>query len=130
MELIKKRWPSLVALAIAAEGLPASADPMSLILILAALVYPISGAIRGHLRGVRTILIQAIALAFFGVIALVSLYVDRDTGLILLAAGYLGHTVWDFFHHRTDTIVPRWYAEFCAVLDFLIAMMLLAPVLS
>lgn len=129
VELIKKRWPSLVALAIAATGLPASTDPMSLILFLAALVYPISGAIRGHLRGVHTILIQAIALAFFGVIALVSLYVDRDTGLILLAAGYLGHTIWDIAHLRTGKIVRQGYAEFCAVLDFLIAMILLAPLL-
>ncbi|TNJ64389.1 hypothetical protein FE784_20700 [Paenibacillus hemerocallicola] len=128
VELVKKRWPSFVALAIAATGLPASTDPMSLILFLAALFYPISGAIRGHLRGGRTILIQAIALVFFGVIALVSVYVDRDTGLILLAAGYIGHTIWDIAHFRTGRIVRRGYAEFCAVLDLLIAAVLLAPI--
>ncbi|MEF3305710.1 hypothetical protein [Paenibacillus sp. GYB003] len=129
MELLKKRWPSFAALAIAATGLPASTDPMSLILFLAALVYPISGAIRGHLRGVRTILIQAVALALFGVIALVSVYVDREAGLILLAAGYIGHTIWDAAHFRTGKVVRRGYAEFCAVLDLLIAAVLLAPVI-
>lgn len=123
-----KRWPSFVALALAATGLPASTDPMSLILFLAALVYPISGAIRGHLRGVRTILIQAISLVLFGVIALVSVYVDRNAGLILLAAGYIGHTIWDIAHFRTGKIVRRGYAEFCAVLDLLIAALLLAPI--
>lgn len=124
-----KRWPSLVALAMAATGLPASTDPMSFILILIALVYPIAGAIRGHLRGVRTILIQAAALLFFSIIALVSLYVDRETGLILLAAGYIGHAVWDLVHFRSNKIVWRWYAEWCTVLDFFIAAFLLAPIL-
>ncbi|PTM58009.1 hypothetical protein [Desmospora activa] len=130
VQLIKKRWPSLVALAIAATGLPASADPMSMILVIAALVYPISGAIRGHLRGVRTILIQTIAFLLFATIALVALYVDREIGLILLAAGYLGHSVWDLVHHRTGMMVLRGYAEFCAVFDFLIAVVLLAPLLQ
>ncbi|PYI53070.1 hypothetical protein [Paenibacillus flagellatus] len=128
LEWMKKRWPSFVALAVAATGLPASTDPMSLILFLAALVYPISGAIRGHLRGVRTLVVQAIALALFGVIALVSVYVDRDAGLMLLAAGYIGHTIWDIAHFRTGKIVRRGYAEFCAVLDLLIAAVLLAPI--
>jgi hypothetical protein len=128
VELVKKRWPSFLALAVAATGLPASTDPMSLILFLAALVYPISGVIRGHLRGVRTLFIQTIALVFFGVIALVSIYVDKNTGLILLAAGYVGHTIWDIVHFRTGRIVRRGYAEFCAVLDLLIAAVLLAPI--
>ncbi|MFK7696244.1 hypothetical protein [Paenibacillus sp. HJGM_3] len=127
-EWVKKRWPSLVALVIAATGLPASADPMSMILFLAALVYPISGAIRGHLRGIRPILIQMTALLFFGVIALVALFVDRDTSLILLAAGYLGHAIWDMVHFRNGKMVLRGYAEFCAVLDFLIAIILLIPI--
>lgn len=35
----------------------------------------------------------------------------------LLIAGLLGHTAWDVWHHRTGRIVPRPYAEFCAVLD-------------
>ncbi|MCQ6559368.1 hypothetical protein [Paenibacillus mendelii] len=128
VELVKKRWPSLVALAVAASGLPASTDPMSLILFLAALFYPISGAIRGHLRGVRTILIQATALVLFGVISLVSIYVNREAGLILLAAGYIGHTIWDIAHFRSGKIVWRGYAEFCAVFDLFVAAFLLAPI--
>jgi len=122
------RWPSLLALAMAATGLPASTDPMSFILILIALVYPIAGAIRGHLRGFRTILIQAIAFVVFCIIAIVSLYVDRDTGLTLLAAGYIGHAIWDFAHYRSNKIVWRWYSEWCTVLDFFIAAFLIAPI--
>lgn len=127
-ELVKKRWPSLIALGLAASGLPASTDPMSFLLVLIALVYPISGAIMGHLRGGRTLFIQAIALVIFSAIALVSLYVNRETGLILLAVGYIGHSIWDLFHFYKGRMVWRGYAEFCAVLDLLIAVVLIASV--
>ncbi|MDN4525981.1 hypothetical protein [Fictibacillus fluitans] len=128
VELMKKRWPSILALVIAASGLPASTDPMSLLLFLIALFYPISGAIRGHLRKKSTIFIQAIAVGIFGMIALVSVYVDREAGLILLAAGYIGHAIWDIAHFKSGKIVRRGYAEFCAVLDLCIALVLLGPV--
>lgn len=127
-ELVKQRWPSLLALGLAASGLPATTDPMSFLLVLIALVYPISGAIRGHLRGRRTLIIQGLALVIFSLIAVVSFYVDRDMGLILLAVGYIGHSIWDFVHFYNGKMVRRGYAEFCAVLDLLIAIVLIASV--
>ena len=42
-------------------------------------------------------------------------------GAVLLAAGLLGHTAWDVVHHRSGRVVVRSMAEFCAVLDPLLA---------
>jgi hypothetical protein len=34
--------------------------------------------------------------------------------------------VWDLEHHRRDIVVPRWWAELCAVFDVLLGALLLA----
>ena len=42
----------------------------------------------------------------------------------LLVAGLVGrriHAAWDVHHHRTGRVVERSLAEFCAVLDVLVA---------
>jgi hypothetical protein len=38
-----------------------------------------------------------------------------------VAAGLLGHTAWDAYHHRTNRVVVRSMAEFCLVLDTALA---------
>jgi hypothetical protein len=57
--------------------------------------------------------------------ALPSLSIGPPHDAHLLAAGWLGHTAWDLAHYRADRIVPRWWAECCAVADVLVAAALL-----
>jgi hypothetical protein len=57
----------------------------------------------------------------FGALALVGLILDPDLGRYLVAAGWFLHGVWDFVHLRADKVVARSYAEWCGVLDVLIA---------
>jgi hypothetical protein len=47
--------------------------------------------------------------------------VDPDLGRYLVAAGWFGHGIWDFVHLKLDKVVARSYAEWCGVLDVLIA---------
>ncbi|WJH36586.1 hypothetical protein N6H14_13035 [Paenibacillus sp. CC-CFT747] len=79
--LIKYRWPSIVALVIAASGLPTTTvQPLAQILILAALFYPIAGAIRGHMRGAGPITAQVGGLLIFAGIAAAAMMAGRKRG--------------------------------------------------
>lgn len=44
---------------------------------------------------------------------------------LLVAAGLFGHAGWDLWHHRTGRVVSRSLAEFCGVLDALLAILVL-----
>ena len=44
---------------------------------------------------------------------------------ILIAVGLAAHAVWDIVHHRRNAVVSRSYAEFCAVLDLTLAVVVI-----
>ena len=76
-------------------------------------------------------LLQAAGLAVFaGISLLAAALVGQDTGAYVLAAGLVGHGVWDAFHHRANAVVWRWYAEACLVFDVLLAAAVLASTLG
>jgi hypothetical protein len=64
---------------------------------------------------------QVLAMLAFGAVSIIALYVDPTIGACLVAAGLLGHALWDAEHYRRDAVVARPYAEFCGVLDLLLA---------
>ncbi|MFB8275775.1 hypothetical protein [Nocardia colli] len=124
LAVVKRRWPTLLGLAtvlVFAVAAPDASWIGVLVLILAALAYPAFGLYRRHLHGRTVLLVQAAALVGFIGLAAALLLVDGTAGQLVLAAGFLAHAVWDFAHHRADLMVPRWYAEFCAVVDVLVA---------
>jgi hypothetical protein len=47
-----------------------------------------------------------------------------------VAIGLLGHAGWDVYHHRANRVVVRSPAEFCFVIDTLVAGAMLAVVAS
>jgi hypothetical protein len=47
--------------------------------------------------------------------------VDPDLGRYLVAVGSFLHGVWDFVYCKLDKVVARSHAEWCAILDVLIA---------
>lgn len=131
LAVLKRRWPTLLGLGVvlaAAVAAPTAAWLGVLTLIVAALAYPAFGLYRGHLHGRNVLLVQAAALVAFVGLATVLLFVDDTVGRYVLAAGFFAHAVWDFAHHRADRMVPRWYAEFCAVVDVLAAAALVLSV--
>lgn len=131
---LRERWPVLVGLLLLVgtlAGAGAGAGVPTWLVFAMALVYPVVGLLRNSIRGRSMVLLQAAGLAVFGGISLLAgVLVGQDTGAYVLAAGLLGHGVWDAFHHRANAVVWRWYAETCVVYDVLLAAAVLASTLG
>ncbi|MEU6231057.1 hypothetical protein [Streptomyces sp. NPDC047042] len=61
------------------------------------------------------------AMAAFGAAAATALGVTHTVGAYLVAGGLLAHAAWDAYHYRIDKVVTRSLAEFCLVLDTIVA---------
>ncbi|WP_460888034.1 hypothetical protein [Promicromonospora xylanilytica] len=125
---LRSRWPVLVGLLLLVGTLAGGGAGVPTWLVFAmALVYPVVGILRNRIRGRSMVLLQAAGLAVFGGISLLAgALAGQDTGAYVLAAGLVGHGVWDVFHHRANAVVWRWYAETCVVYDLLLAAAVLA----
>jgi hypothetical protein len=85
-----------------------------------AVVLIVVGLVRGTWKtGVNRA--QLVGVVVFGAVALAAYLVQPVLAGILIAIGLLAHAVWDIVHHRRDIVVSRTYAEFCAVLDVTLA---------
>jgi hypothetical protein len=82
------------------------------------------GVVRGALRPAYGLPLQSLAMLAFGAVAAVALAVNQSVGAYLVAAGLLGHAAWDVYHHRVNRVVVRSLAEFCFVLDTLLAVVI------
>ena len=94
-------------------------DP-SVVLLAAAPVFLALGAARGQLRKPGGLPLQTVGMLVFGSTVLVALSVDPDLGGKLVAIALIGHAAWDAYHFLRDRVVPRSYAEFCALVDLLL----------
>jgi hypothetical protein len=95
-------------------------DPSVVLLVAAAPVFLVLGVARGQLRKPGGLPLQTVGMLAFGSTVLVALYVDPDLGGKLVGIAIIGHAVWDAYHYLRDRVVPRSYAEFCAVVDLLL----------
>ncbi|MEV7000937.1 hypothetical protein AB0N62_25070 [Streptomyces sp. NPDC093982] len=119
-------WPVLGAGLVAVFAL-ASQDvvaPSTALVALAPAVL-VWGALRGTPHGRATFGVQAVGAVVFCGLALAGPAVDPDLGRYLVAAGWFCHGVWDFVHLRLDKVVSRTFAEWCGVIDVLVAVQLL-----
>jgi hypothetical protein len=121
---LDRRWSAWVVLL---AGLPLaffipsiSGINPSVVLLVAAPVFLVLGVARGQLRRPGGLPLQTAGMLAFGSIVLVALYVDPDLGGKLVAIAILGHAAWDAYHYLRNRVVPRSYAEFCAVVDLLL----------
>lgn len=74
--------------------------------------------------------LQAVAMLVLGGMAFVALRLDPMLGGLLVAVALVGHAAWDVHHRRTDRVVNRSLAQFCAVLDILVAALVTIIALS
>ena len=87
----------------------------------ATLILIVVGVARGVWRA-RENRRQLFAMALFSAIAVAAAAgVDPIIAGILVIVGLLGHAAWDIWHHLRTAVVARSYAEFCAVLDVILA---------
>jgi hypothetical protein len=102
----------------------AAADAPTWVLLGVAVLFLIYGLLRGAARPPEGLPLQAIAMAAFGTIAAIAVLVNDTLGGYLVAAGLFGHAAWDVYHHRINKVVVRSMAEFCFVLDTLLAIVI------
>jgi hypothetical protein len=124
--VLERRWPTVFGIAVVAVLFVTGAiEDFADGLVVAALVYWVWGALRRELWQPSWFALETAGVLGFGAVTLAALSVDEDLGRYLLAAGWVAHTVWDVVHYRANRIVPRWWAESCAVADLLIPAALL-----
>ncbi|MEU1254661.1 hypothetical protein [Streptomyces chartreusis] len=97
----------------------------STVLVGLAAVLLLWGAVRGTPHGRAVLGVQAGGAVLFCGLALAGLAVDADLGRCLVAAGWFLHGVWDFVHLWRDKVLSRPFAEWCGVIDVLVAAQLL-----
>lgn len=119
-------WPVLIAGITATFVLRAAdlIDPAT-VAVAIALIVLLWAAVDGHLRADGLLQLQAIGMIGFGALALTGLALEPEVGRYLIAVGWLLHGAWDFLHLRCGKVVVRSYAEWCGVVDILIAGQLL-----
>ena len=98
---------------------------LSVPLVAIALILIVYGLVTLPREGRRPLGVQAAGFAAFTLVALLALNVGPVVAAYVAALGVIGHGVWDVVHHRRDRVVTRAYAEFCAVLDFGMGVLLL-----
>ena len=109
------------------NGSPVTAE-LAVITLLVAVAYLPIGAIRRQLGDRRVLVLETMGVLVFAAVAFGALLAEGQTAQYLLAAAWLGHGAWDVAHHVADRVVPRWYAEICAILDVLVAVGILLAV--
>jgi hypothetical protein len=115
-------WPILVVgltATVVLRGLDVVAP--SAVSVAVALIILVWGAVDGQLHRSSELRVQALGWVGFAALALAGLAVDPDLGRYLVAAGWFLHGVWDFVHLWRDKVVARSYAEWCGLVDILIA---------
>ncbi|AEG44634.1 hypothetical protein [Isoptericola variabilis] len=113
-------WTFAVSVVVIGLGRWDVVDPLAVLLVLG-VVLGVVGAARRARIGRAALLTQLAATAVTLVVAFLAAGLPAPWGGVVLAAGLLTHTAWDVAHHRADRVVPRSMAEFCAVLDALLA---------
>ena len=84
-------------------------------------LFVVYGLLRGAMQPAHGLPLQTLAMAGFGGVAAAALYLNQVIGAYLVAAGLFAHAAWDAYHHRTNQVVVRSMAEFCFVLDTVLA---------
>lgn len=110
--------------------------PLTGVLPLVALAYLVYALVRQPRRAAATtggaarlVTRQVVGVVLFGGIALVTVAVDPTIGQYVLAAGWLGHALWDYAH-RDGRVVPRGFVDFCMPFDVLVAASIVVAALT
>jgi hypothetical protein len=127
-------WPMffisfvLITIGFSIPGFAPSWSSWSMLGIAAALVA--YGLARGAMRPPWGVPLQAGAMVVLAAAAITAVNVGATWAGLLVSAALLAHTAWDVYHHRVERVVARSMAEFCAVLDTLLAFVVLAVTLT
>jgi hypothetical protein len=115
-------WPLFAGTFVVTLAVTAiDAVPLSAVLATMALLVLVWGAIDRQLLRSGELQIQALGTVAFGILVLAGLTVEPGVGVYVVAATWFLHGMWDVVHIWRDKVVSRSYAEWCGVLDLLVA---------
>ncbi|ALE75678.1 hypothetical protein AD006_06635 [Pseudonocardia sp. EC080610-09] len=119
-------WPMfwLAFVVIAVSRFVPGVEPVPAMLVVAGVLL-VAGLVRGALRPAGGMPLQVGVLAAVGGLAFAASTASPQVAGLIVAAGLLGHAGWDLWHHRTGRVVSRSLAEFCGVLDAVLAALVL-----
>lgn len=100
----------------------AGIDALPWLFALAAVLFA-AGLLRRRTRPWWSFPLQSAAMLVLGVSAYIALQLAPTAGGLVVAFALLCHAAWDVHHHRTGRVVDHALAEFCAVLDVLVAIL-------
>ena len=74
---------------------------------------------------------QLIGVIVFSAIAVAAVLLGSPIAAgVIVIVGLLGHAAWDVWHHIRRSVVARPYAEFCAVLDLVLAIVVAVTLIA
>ncbi|ANZ41275.1 hypothetical protein BBK82_40215 [Lentzea guizhouensis] len=111
------RWPAAVAIALSLDFWHTAFVPPVWTLLACQAAYLVWGW--------RAPRVQLFVFGLYAALAAVVLTVSADLGVLLIAAGWGAHAVWDLVHHIRNAVVPRWFSEFCGLFDLVVAVTIL-----
>lgn len=126
LERRRATWPLLVGSMVVVFALRMlELIPLTAVWWGIALVVLVWGAVDGHLVKSRSMRVQALGMLIFGGLGLIGLVVEPELARYLIAGGWFFHGVWDFYHLWKDRVVARSFAEWCGVVDVVVAVELM-----
>jgi hypothetical protein len=117
LEVVLHRWPTGLALLMTADNWTSPALLPAWTLLILPAGYLVIGTVRRQWTVPGALRLQLVGLAGWSALAVVAVIVGGTLAHWLVGFGWLAHAGWDLAHHRTRRVVPRGYAEWCAVLD-------------
>ena len=124
---LARRWPAWLGLASALIWLPQELAAWTLIALQG--LYLVIGALRRAFTTRRLLALQLAGLAAYAALALAASVVTPQAAAVVVGAGWLVHAAWDVAHHRAGVVVPRAYAEWCAVVDTVVGIAIITAAL-
>ncbi len=123
-----RRRAAWIAFAITAASVPVGVLTrldLTIPLVVIAVLLVVYGLITLKRDDRRELAIQAAGFAGFTAVSVIALNLGPAAAAYVAAAAVIGHGAWDLIHHHRDKVVTRAFAEFCAVLDFGMGVLLL-----
>jgi hypothetical protein len=89
-------------------------------------VLAVVGLVRGALRPGWGLPLQLLAMTVIAAVAVAVMFIGQPAAGLLVGVGLLAHATWDVVHFRSRRVVMPSMAEFCAVLDTLLGLVVIA----
>jgi hypothetical protein len=122
---VARRWPAWLGLGMGWLMAPdGPISPWSVLVLPGG--YLLIGGVRRTLGSPGILAVQLAGLAAYVALALAAIAAVPQVAVLLVGLGWLVHAGWDVVHHRLNRVVPRGYAQCCAVVDVIVGISVLS----